>query len=136
MEATLLQHCLAVEERRRYVVVLMDMYAWMRDASAHARLCHALSRTLRAPLWMVDYVFATRVRLIAPSLKFLSLNAYVDATRDALVQALRAFECEFEACEDAKRAQRRAEVRRQQRAAAAHAARSRRDRLPRAARCA
>jgi len=135
MEALLLQHCLAVEVRRRSVC-LVDMHAWLQDASAHARLCNALSRTLRAPLWMVAHVFATRVRPIPPSLKFRSLDAYVDATRAALVQALRAFECEFEACEDAERAQRRAEVRRQQRAAAAHAARSRRDRLPRAARCA
>jgi hypothetical protein len=128
MESTLSQHYLEMGRLWEYVC-LVDMCEWMLDDRAHAQLCDALARTLRAPRWMVAHVFATRPVLIVPSLKFWSLDAYVDATRAALVQAVRAFECEFEACEDAERTQRRAEVRRQQRAAAAHATRSRRDRL-------
>ena len=71
-------------------------------------MCDALARALRVPLWLA------RPFWIRPSASFPSLDAYIDATRDALVKALRAYECEAEACEAALRTHRRAERQRQQ----------------------
>jgi hypothetical protein len=64
----------------------------------------------------MDYVYETRLELLRPH-DFTSLDAYFDATRDALVRALRAYEAEVEAYERALRARRLAELQRQQKRA-------------------
>jgi hypothetical protein len=60
---------------------------------------------------MVEHAYDTRPFLTCPHASFPSLDAYVAATRDALVQALCAYECGAEACEAELRALRRAERR-------------------------
>jgi hypothetical protein len=73
-------------------------------------MCDALARALRVRYAVMDYVYETR---LCPHDEFTSL----DATRDALVRALRVYKAEAEACERALRARRRAELQRQQTAA-------------------
>ena len=76
-------------------LLLLSMYEWFGDCSAHERMCHELARTLRVPYIVVDYVYETRLKLICPSLtSFPNLDAYIAATRDALVRELRAYEYE------------------------------------------
>ena len=83
-------------------------YTYDRDARA---MCDALARALRVSYVVVGHVYETR--LFPRAEAFASL----DDARDALVRALRAYEYEAEACERALRAQRLAELRRQQTAA-------------------
>jgi hypothetical protein len=85
------------------------------DPQARA-MCDALARALRVRYVVMDYVYETR--LYPRAEEFASL----DDARDALVRALRAYEAEAEACERALRAQSRAELQRQQKAAAKRAA--------------
>ena len=84
-------------------------YTYDRDARA---MCDALARALRVSYVIVNHVYETR--LFPRAEAFASL----DDARDALVRALREYEYEAEACERALRAQRLAELRRQQSAAA------------------
>jgi hypothetical protein len=83
-------------------------YTYDRDARA---MCDALARALRVSYVIVNHVYETR--LFPRAEAFASL----DDARDALVRALREYEYEAEACERALRAQRLAELRRQQTAA-------------------
>ena len=88
-------------------------YTYDRDARA---MCDALARALRVSYVVVGHVYETR--LFPRAEAFASL----DDARDALVRALREYEYEAEACERALRAQRLAELRRQQKTAAKRAA--------------
>ena len=90
-------------------------YTYDRDARA---MCDALARALRVSYVIINHVYETR--LFPRAEAFASL----DDARDALVRALREYEHEAEACERALRAQRLAELRRQQTAAKKRAARS------------
>jgi hypothetical protein len=90
-------------------------YTYDRDARA---MCDALARALRVSYVIVNHVYETR--LFPRAEAFASL----DDARDALVRALREYEYEAEACERALRAQRLAELRRQQTAAKKRAARA------------
>jgi hypothetical protein len=83
-------------------------YTYDRQARA---MCDALARALRVSYVIVGHVYETR--LFPRAEAFASL----DDARDALVRALREYEYEAEACERALRAQRLAELRRQQTAA-------------------
>ena len=85
-------------------------YTYDRDARA---MCDALARALRVSYVIVNHVYETR--LFPRAEAFASL----DDARDALVRALREYEYEAEACERALRAQRLAELRRQQKPAVA-----------------
>ena len=80
-------------------------YTYDRDARA---MCDALARALRVSYVIINHVYETR--LFPRAEAFASL----DDARDALVRALREYEYEAEACERALRAQRLAELRRQQ----------------------
>jgi hypothetical protein len=76
-------------------LLLLSMYEWFGDCRAHERMCNELARTLRVPYIVVDYVYETRLKLICPSLtSFPNLDAYIAATRDALLRELRAYEYE------------------------------------------
>jgi hypothetical protein len=92
-------------------------YTYDRDARA---MCDALARALRVSYVVVGHVYETR--LFPRAEAFASL----DDARDALVRALREYEYEAEACERALRAQRLAELRRQQTAAKRAASATRR----------
>jgi hypothetical protein len=57
---------------------------WFGDGSAHERKCDALARALRVRHAVMDYVYETRLELPCPhASSFTSLDAYIDATRDA-----------------------------------------------------
>jgi hypothetical protein len=91
---------------------------WFGDCRAHTCMCDALARALRVRHAVMDYVYVTRLELPFPhDSSFTSLDAYIDATRDALVRALRTYEAEAEECQHALRARRLAELQRQQKAA-------------------
>ena len=81
------------------------------DPQARA-MCDALARALRVRYVVMDYVYETRLYPLAEAF------ASLDDARDALVRALREYEYEAEACERALRAQRLAELQRQQKQAA------------------
>jgi hypothetical protein len=83
-------------------------YTYDRQARA---MCDALARALRVSYVIVGHVYETR--LFPRAEAFASL----DDARFALVRALREYEAEAEACERALRAQRLAELRRQQKTA-------------------
>jgi hypothetical protein len=103
---------------------LLAMYEWFGDRRTLARMCDTLSRALRVPYGVMDFVYETRLELICPHACFFpSFDAYIATTRDALVKARRAYECEAEACESALRTRRRAELQRQQARAVAAARR-------------
>jgi hypothetical protein len=85
------------------------------DRHAHA-MCDALARALCVSKVIVRHVYETRLFPRAEAF------ASMDDVRDALVRALREYEAEAEACERALRAQRLAELHRQQKAASKRAA--------------
>lgn len=114
--------------------LIVAMYEWFGDRRTHAHLRDALARDLRVRYVVMDYVYKTRFSLICPNVSFKSLDAYIAATRDALVKALRAYECEAEACEAALRARCLAERQRQQRARAVAEARAKPAKWPQARR--
>jgi hypothetical protein len=84
-------------------------YQYDRQARA---MCDALARALRVRYFVMYHVYETRLFPRAEAF------ASMDDARDALVRALRAYEAEAEACERALRAQRLAELQRQQKQAA------------------
>jgi hypothetical protein len=81
----------------------------VRAACTRAR--HASARALRVSYVIENHVYDTRLYPRAEAF------ASLDDARDALGRALREYEYEAEACERALRAQRLAELRRQQTAA-------------------
>jgi hypothetical protein len=83
------------------------MHQWVFKPEEQADMCVELERELGVPDWLMARVHKMRRWYLHPSIMYPSLEAYIDATRAALVADVRAYQAEVAAAEAAHRKRRR-----------------------------
>jgi hypothetical protein len=84
-----------------------SMYAWANDINAQVDTFEKVRTELGVEDYIMARIHARRRWYLTPDTSFSSLKEYIDATRDALIADVRAYQAEVAAAEAAHRKRRR-----------------------------